>query len=103
MTHGTEVGTKHDQGKPQLGLIDGDFLIGMGEVLTFGANKYGKHNWRNGIHTSRLVDATLRHFVSYMRGVDLDEESGMEHLYHAACCIMMLSVLSGSQWDDRVA
>lgn len=37
------VGVKHDQGKPQLGLISGIFLMGLGKVLTFGARKYTQY------------------------------------------------------------
>jgi hypothetical protein len=84
-----------------MSLIDPSFLTGVAQVLTFGANKYGKHNWRNGIHISRLVDAALRHINAFNSGLDLDEESGLEHLYHATCCLMMASRFSNTAWDDR--
>ena len=104
LTHQTqcsEIGLKFDQGKPMMSLIDPSFLTGVAQVLTFGANKYGKHNWRNGIHISRLVDAALRHINAFNSGLDLDEESGLEHLYHATCCLMMASKFSNTTWDDR--
>lgn len=104
LTHQTpcsETGQKFDQGKPMLSLIDPSFLTGVAQVLTFGANKYGKHNWRNGIHTSRLVDAALRHINAFNSGLDLDDESGLGHLYHATCCLMMASRFTNTVWDDR--
>lgn len=97
----SSAGLKFDQGKPMMSLIDPSFLTGVAQVLTFGANKYGKHNWRNGIHISRLVDAALRHINAFNSGLDLDEESGLEHLYHATCCLMMASRFTNTAWDDR--
>lgn len=62
----------------------------VAKVLTFGANKYGAHNWRSGIQYSRLLSATMRHLNSFNSGNDLDGESGISHLAHAACNLLML-------------
>ena len=83
-------GSKHDQDKPPLGLIDRTFLWGLARVLAFGAKKYSAHNWRLGITTDRLYDALQRHVTAWNDGEDIDAESGLHHLDHAACELMFL-------------
>lgn len=84
-------GTKYDQDKPRMDLLDADALTGIAQVLTFGAQKYAAHNWREGISNSRLVAALLRHLFSIMRGEYIDPESGLPHIDHVGCCWMFLS------------
>lgn len=38
-------------------LIDPSFQVALADVLTYGASKYGAHNWREGIEASRLYGA----------------------------------------------
>lgn len=77
--------------------------MGVGAVLTFGAKKYASHNWRKGLHQSRLLGAALRHVVAYLGGEDRDPESHLSHLYHASCCLMFASELleTHPELDDR--
>lgn len=84
-------GTKHDQDKPKMDLLDADALEGLARVLTFGAKKYAAHNWRNGITNSRLIGAMLRHIFAIMRGEFTDPESGLPHIDHVGCCWMFIS------------
>lgn len=62
----------------------------VAKVFAFGANKYGDHNWRGGLKWSRLAGASLRHIVAWLGGESIDPESGLNHLSHAACNILML-------------
>jgi len=96
---------KFDDGKPRLDLIDYSFLEGLGYVLAFGAEKYDEHNWRKGLPISRLIAASLRHIGKFNNGQDLDDESGLNHLYHAAACLMMASWMYNTkkELDDRYA
>jgi hypothetical protein len=96
-------GIKHDGSKVPLDLIDTKFLLALGQVLAFGANKYGRHNWRGGIVESRLIAAALRHLLAYNGGEDLDPESGLPHLAHASACLMMLVAQHevNPELDDR--
>lgn len=98
-----EIGIKHDQEKVQLELFSARWLIGVGQVLTFGAKKYHAHNWRHGIQRSRLIGAALRHVVAYLGGEDFDPETGLLHLHHASCCLMFASELHFTRpdLDDR--
>jgi hypothetical protein len=96
-------GKKFDSQKPMMVLLPPTALTDVAKVLTFGANKYGAHNWREGIIHSRLLSATMRHVNSYINGEDLDPESGINHLAHASCNLMMLLeyINLGLGKDDR--
>jgi len=47
-------GIKHDAGKLRLDLIPPEAIRALGEVLTYGTNKYGDRNWEKGISEDRL-------------------------------------------------
>jgi hypothetical protein len=83
-------GTKFDSGKPELALLSPIFLEEVSRVLTYGKHKYAEHNWRKGLIWSRPLGAALRHIFSWMGGEDLDPETGISHLAHAACNLMFL-------------
>jgi len=94
---------KHDGDKPRYDLIPFDALDSIVKVLTFGADKYGAGNWEKGFAYGRLLGATLRHVTAFARGEDLDLETKMPHLAHAASCLLMLLALTlrkGGE-DDR--
>lgn len=84
------LATKFDDDKPPLSLIDGGFLRGLSLALKFGAERYGVDNWRGGFRFRRLLAATLRHVTAFNDGEDLDSDSGLSHLWHAAACLMIL-------------
>lgn len=96
-------GKKFDEGKPELGLVTKSLIWAIGGILTFGAKKYGAHNWRKGLAWSRAYNATLRHLTAWWEGENLDAESGKSHLHHAACEIMFLIEYEekGTGYDDR--
>jgi len=96
-------GTKKDQGKAMMTLVPTDAYVGMAQAFTFGAKKYGRHNFRNGIDYSRLADACMRHLTSYMEGEDQDPESSLSHLDHALASLAMLKFMSvhKTEHDDR--
>jgi len=79
---------KYDSGKPPLDLLDRYALEQIAYALRYGATKYNRHNWRDGISQSRLIAAALRHILAHNDGETSDQESGCQHLAHAACCIM---------------
>lgn len=82
---------KFDGGKARISLIPRSFLNGTAKALMFGAEvKYSDHNWRKGLVWSRLFDATERHLGSWIECDDNDNESGLNHLYHAAANIAFL-------------
>ena len=82
-------GTKHDSGKPSLTLLPAEAIIGMTKALDFGAKKYGRYNYRDGIEHHRIIDAALRHTFAVLRGEMLDPESGLPHVWHALASFAM--------------
>lgn len=102
-----ELGTKYDVGKPQISLVVPELLTGVAEVLTFGANKYGAYNWAGGLRYSRVFSALMRHLWAWWGGEELDKETGLSHLSHAACNIMFLIYMGThgkyKSFDDRFA
>ncbi len=96
-------GTKHDDGKPDISLLSSTAVLKIAQVMTFGKKKYDAHNWRKGFPYSRLLSAALRHIFAYVGGETLDPESGISHLAHACCCLMMVLEFETTkpELDDR--
>ena len=94
---------KCDDGKAPIALVEPSFIEGIAHVLAFGAKKYDEHNWRLGMKWSRMYSAAMRHLMAFWQGEDIDEETNLSHLYHAACCLMFLAWYweTGSGEDDR--
>ncbi len=84
-------GVKYDKTKPDYSLIPPSALDDMVKVLTFGAEKYSRHNWKKLDNLEdRYFAAAQRHLWAVMRGETHDPESGEHHYAHALCCIMYL-------------
>jgi hypothetical protein len=96
-------GTKYDQGKAPLDLIPYDSLEEIAEVLRFGAEKYDRANWANGISYSRLIAAAMRHLGKYNNGEDLDDETNTLHIANAATNLIFLIWMHKNRpdLDDR--
>ncbi len=88
-------GLKFDGGKPEYGLIPPLAQEEMVRVLTFGAKKYARENWRLVSEGERrYFDAMLRHVWAWKQGEENDPESGLSHLGHAMCCLAFLYEVS---------
>lgn len=96
-------GVKKDAGKPRTDLLSAAALMGVSEVLKFGAEKYAADNWRLGMDWRRLIGAMLRHALEFMDGQDIDPDSGLPTIDHVLCCAMFLSEYqkTGNGNDDR--
>lgn len=96
-------GIKFDGLKVPLDLIDPHALEQLGWVLAFGARKYAKHNWRNGLEFTRLIASALRHINAFNAGEDNDPETNLPHPAHAMCCMMFLVWMMENRpdLDDR--
>jgi hypothetical protein len=84
---------KYDTGKLRYDLIPPEILEGLARVYTFGSEKYGDNTWQ-GIEPKRYEGAAFRHFQDYRKGKILDDESGIEHLYHAMWNIGAIAYLT---------
>lgn len=96
-------GVKHDQGKADLSLLSFAALSEIARAFEFGAKKYGRYNYLNGMEWTRIAGACCRHVYAWLWGEDRDEESGLHHLGHAGACIVMLLdyCLHGLGEDNR--
>jgi hypothetical protein len=84
-------GRKDDQGKPDWSLLDLSVVESVVKVLTHGAKKYDRENWRKVPDArNRYFAACLRHLKAWQSGEILDSESGENHLAHATCCLIFL-------------
>jgi hypothetical protein len=94
-------GRKFDGGKLQYGLIPPLALRETVKVLTYGAEKYEPDNWRRVPDgPRRYFDAAQRHLWAYKKGELNDEETGINHLAHAICCLMFMLDLDESEYEE---
>lgn len=78
-------------------------LLEIAAVFEFGRQKYGFESWRKGFAWLRIISACLRHIWAWVGGEDLDPESGLPHLAHAAANLLFLLEYqaAGIGDDDR--
>lgn len=83
---------RYDQNKTNWSLMPFEAVEEIAKVLEFGAKKYAAWNFtkNGGMQHTRIINSCLRHIFAYMRGQDLDPESGLSHLAHAGCNILFL-------------
>jgi hypothetical protein len=82
-----DKGRKFDSGKPMMSLLPPHAMLAVGRVLTFGAQKYSKDNWKRVPSAKqRYMDAMMRHAFHFMSGEERDSETGENHLAHLICC-----------------
>jgi hypothetical protein len=96
-----------DSGKAAVDQLPPRALMEVAKVFAYGAKKYGDLNWAR--HASewkwrQLIGSCLRHIMAWMWREDLDPESGLPHLAHAGCNILMLMelILHGKGIDNRM-
>ena len=96
---------KFDDDKLRLDLVPVAIKAAIARALGFGAKKYGRLNYRSGdgLEWTRIYGAFMRHVEAYHEGEELDPESGLCHLDHAAACLAMWKDMKrhGKGIDDR--
>lgn len=96
-------GIKYDELKPRFDLIPPGPLTALAEVYSMGAAKYSARQWEHGMEWGRLYAAAQRHMNAFWAGQDLDEESALPHLAHAAWNLFALMEYMEThlELDDR--
>jgi hypothetical protein len=76
---------------PALGVDLGD----VARVFEYGSTKYAPDNWRSfewdEASDREYWSAFLRHLLAHSRGETADPESGLPHLAHAVCCLLIVA------------
>ena len=87
----TTGGRKFDGNKLEYGLLPPLALRAVVEILTIGAQKYERDNWKHVPDGKRrFFDAGMRHLWDSKCGEKYDEETNKHHLAHAICNLMFL-------------
>lgn len=91
------------EGKPGVDQIPSEVILEWGEVYTYGEEKYGRDNWKQGNDWHEFYGSVLRHMFAFWGGEDIDPESGMPHLVQALwnCGALRYFQLHGIGTDDR--
>ena len=94
---------RHNAGKLRMSLVPASLGRYTAAVLAYGAIKYSANNWRKGGNWTEIYESLQRHVDSFREGEDLDPESGLPHLSHAAFNLMVLIEFfdKGLGNDDR--
>lgn len=82
-------GVKYDTEKPDYSLVPPFALDEVVKVLTYGAKKYERENWKKLERAKdRYFAATQRHLWAIRRGETHDPETGLHHAAHAIASMM---------------
>lgn len=73
---------KFDETKPDYSLIPPEATKALAEVMTHGAKKYARDNWKLCGDTNRYIAAMMRHLEAHRSGELIDNDSGMLHMAH---------------------
>lgn len=99
-------GLRYNNDKLPLELVPPSLMFATAAVLKHGAKKYEPRNWERGMPWTVVVGCLLRHVYKWLSPFhsDLDEETGLNHLWHAATNIAMLIEYEKTcpNLDDRV-
>jgi hypothetical protein len=100
----TNPKTQYGLTKPGIHAVPPLAILAIGQVMAFGASKYGLTNWRHDpVTASTYYNAAMRHLMAWWDGQDLDIESGQNHLAMAAANLCILLDAESGPWllDDR--
>ena len=91
---------KDDKGKLPITLVPMEIIRCCAAIRKYGVEKYHTPNSWVIAEKQRYVDAMMRHLLSYLEGDLVDEESGLPHLWHAACNMAFICEMEKPDWDQ---
>lgn len=96
-------GARYNAGKTRYGLVPLHLLKPAADVFEYGSRKYAAWNWAKGMNWDIPYECAMRHLDAWYRGEDLDPESGLPHLGHVMCNLIMLVHFSShyAEGDNR--
>jgi hypothetical protein len=98
-----ETGAQKCSKPERFDLIPVESLEELARVYAYGSSKYADHNWCRGYRWGLSFAAMMRHAWAFWRGEDLDQESGLPHMAHAAwhCFTLIWFTNHMPNKDDR--
>lgn len=76
---------RFNSGKLRYDLLEPYAIQELVRVFTKGAEKYDDWNWlKGGMKTSTMLASLKRHIAAFEMGEDIDSETGVHHMAHAA-------------------
>lgn len=92
---------KADKGKLPISLVPMTIIKDIAAIRKYGEEKYhAPNNWVL-VDKQRYVDAMWRHLIAYQEGEEYDKESGLPHLWHAACNMAFILEMESPDWNVR--
>jgi hypothetical protein len=93
---------KTDTGKDRLDLLPYAGLASAAKAFEYGMGQYGHNNYKNAKSYRPFLAASMRHIMKKLNGEDIDKDSGLDHMCHAAACLLMADELKaqGKPMDD---
>ena len=91
---------KFDGGKLRLSLVPPELIEAVAKIREYGCQKYGDSDSWKQVEVQRYKDALYRHLLADARGEKTDAESGLPHIWHAACNIAFICALMGEENND---
>lgn len=78
-------------------------LADAARVFDYGRKKYAEWNWAKGMKWSVAMACAVRHCLAILGGEEIDSESGLPHIAHVQCNILMLLTFAETypEGDDR--
>lgn len=81
---------RYNEGKLDWTLLDWPSLEPAVRVMTFGATKYARENWKLPCDDPRQhIQSAIRHLFAMSQGQEADPESWERHSGHVICNMMM--------------
>lgn len=82
---------KDEKNKARIDLVDPEFIVGIAEILGYGVEKYEPYSFQKVAEgLDKYYAAAMRHILKWRTGDFEDEETGKNHLLHAACNLMFM-------------
>jgi len=80
----TRGGLRYDDDKPRFDLLPPEAMEALARHYLAGAQKYDARNWEKGMAWGRCFGSMMRHAWAWMRGEDIDQETGNHHMIAVA-------------------
>ena len=73
-------GLRFNEGKLRYDLIPPEIMDALAAHYSAGARKYADRNWERGMSWCKCFASMMRHSWAWMRGEDIDAETGSHHM-----------------------